>query len=170
MNRRDREIEWTESGDRSLVAVAPPPPKMKPSIGESGSGGWLWRPSISPKIPTSCATILEGNNFSQLSLGFLFIWICKLNCLRAVSVHGVSYECKLCLTLHNNEGNYLAHTQGKRHQTNLAKRAAREAKDAPAQPQPHKRKVSVRKTGFVSILCGFAFKFKLVNYRCEVCV
>lgn len=58
-----------------------------------------------------------------------------------------SYECKLCLTLHNNEGNYLAHTQGKRHQTNLAKRAAREAKDAPAQPQPNKRKVNVRKTG-----------------------
>ncbi|KAB2622425.1 splicing factor 3A subunit 2-like [Pyrus ussuriensis x Pyrus communis] len=60
--------------------------------------------------------------------------------------HLGSYECKLCLTLHNNEGNYLAHTQGKRHQTNLAKRAAREAKDAPAQPQPHKRKVNVRKT------------------------
>lgn len=60
--------------------------------------------------------------------------------------HLGSYECKLCLTLHNNEGNYLAHTQGKRHQTNLAKRAAREAKDAPAQPQPHKRKVSIRKT------------------------
>ncbi|MQL79810.1 hypothetical protein Taro_012261 [Colocasia esculenta] len=56
--------------------------------------------------------------------------------------HLGSYECKLCLTLHNNEGNYLAHTQGKRHQTNLAKRAAREAKDAPAQPQPHKRKVA----------------------------
>ncbi|XP_039126715.1 splicing factor 3A subunit 2 [Dioscorea cayenensis subsp. rotundata] len=60
--------------------------------------------------------------------------------------HLGSYECKLCLTLHNNEGNYLAHTQGKRHQTNLAKRAAREAKDSPAQPQPHKRKVSLRKT------------------------
>ncbi|GAB4847976.1 Splicing factor 3A subunit 2 [Ancistrocladus abbreviatus] len=59
--------------------------------------------------------------------------------------HLGSYECKLCLTLHNNEGNYLAHTQGKRHQTNLAKRAAREAKDAPAQPQPHKRKVAPRK-------------------------
>eukprot|EP01114_Cavostelium_apophysatum_P000392 TRINITY_DN1035_c0_g1_i1.p1 TRINITY_DN1035_c0_g1~~TRINITY_DN1035_c0_g1_i1.p1 ORF type:complete len:258 (-),score=24.24 TRINITY_DN1035_c0_g1_i1:13-690(-) len=41
--------------------------------------------------------------------------------------HLGSYECKLCLTLHNNEGNYLAHTQGKRHQTNLARRAAREA-------------------------------------------
>ncbi|KAH9671137.1 Matrin-type domain-containing protein [Citrus sinensis] len=61
--------------------------------------------------------------------------------------HLGSYECKLCLTLHNNEGNYLAHTQGKRHQTNLAKRAAREAKDAPAQPQPHKRKVNVLKIG-----------------------
>ncbi|CAI9268025.1 unnamed protein product [Lactuca saligna] len=60
--------------------------------------------------------------------------------------HLGSYECKLCLTLHNNEGNYLAHTQGKRHQTNLAKRAAREAKDAPAQPQPHKRAVNLRKT------------------------
>ncbi|KAL8094801.1 uncharacterized protein LOC141692786 [Apium graveolens] len=60
--------------------------------------------------------------------------------------HLGSYECKLCLTLHNNEGNYLAHTQGKRHQTNLAKRAAREAKDAPAQPQPHKRKVNLKKS------------------------
>lgn len=44
--------------------------------------------------------------------------------------HLGSYECKLCLTLHNNEGNYLAHTQGKRHQTNLARRAAKEASDA----------------------------------------
>ncbi|KAL6977373.1 Splicing factor 3A subunit 2 [Sarracenia purpurea var. burkii] len=60
--------------------------------------------------------------------------------------HLGSYECKLCLTLHNNEGNYLAHTQGKRHQTNLAKRAAREAKEAPALPQPHKRKVSLKKS------------------------
>ena len=38
--------------------------------------------------------------------------------------HLGSYECKLCLTVHNNEGNYLAHTQGKRHQQNLARRAA----------------------------------------------
>ncbi|PRQ17075.1 putative Zinc finger, U1-type, SF3A2 domain-containing protein [Rosa chinensis] len=60
--------------------------------------------------------------------------------------HLGSYECKLCLTLHNNEGNYLAHTQGKRHQTYLAKRAAREANDIPTQPQSHKRKVSIRKT------------------------
>lgn len=46
--------------------------------------------------------------------------------------HLGSYECKLCLTMHANEGNYLAHTQGKRHQQNLAKRAARDAKDADA--------------------------------------
>ena len=48
--------------------------------------------------------------------------------------HFCNYECKLCLTLHNNKGNYLAHSQGKRHKTNLAKRVAWEAKDAPAQP------------------------------------
>ncbi len=33
--------------------------------------------------------------------------------------HLGTYECKLCLTLHNNEGSYLAHTQGKKHQSNL---------------------------------------------------
>ncbi len=38
--------------------------------------------------------------------------------------HLGSYECRLCLTLHPNEGNYLAHTQGKRHQENLARRGA----------------------------------------------
>ncbi|KAI8820162.1 uncharacterized protein EV422DRAFT_531880 [Fimicolochytrium jonesii] len=44
--------------------------------------------------------------------------------------HLGSYECKLCLTLHNNEGSYLAHTQGKKHQTNLARRAAKDAHDS----------------------------------------
>ena len=37
--------------------------------------------------------------------------------------HLGSYECKLCLTLHRDEANYLAHTQGKKHQHGLAKRA-----------------------------------------------
>ncbi|MEW5302282.1 MAG: hypothetical protein WDW38_000301 [Sanguina aurantia] len=54
-------------------------------------------------------------------------------------------ECRLCLTLHTNEGNYLAHTQGKRHQQALAKRAAREAQDKPVAPAPNKR-ASVKKT------------------------
>lgn len=48
--------------------------------------------------------------------------------------HLGSYECKLCLTLHNNEGSYLAHTQGKKHQANLARRAAKEKAEAPSQP------------------------------------
>lgn len=63
--------------------------------------------------------------------------------------HLGSYECKLCLTLHNNEGSYLAHTQGKKHQANLARRAAKEAKDAPAQPAPIKAQVDIKK--FVKI-------------------
>mmetsp|Transcript_4722 Transcript_4722/g.4618 ORF Transcript_4722/g.4618 Transcript_4722/m.4618 type:complete len:130 (+) Transcript_4722:44-433(+) len=41
--------------------------------------------------------------------------------------HLGTYECKLCLTLHTNEGSYLAHTQGKKHQVNLARRAAKDA-------------------------------------------
>lgn len=63
--------------------------------------------------------------------------------------HLGSYECKLCLTLHNNEGSYLAHTQGKKHQANLARRAAKEAKEAPAQPAPEKARVDIKK--FVKI-------------------
>lgn len=61
--------------------------------------------------------------------------------------HLGSYECKLCLTLHTNEGNYLAHTQGKRHQTNLARRAAREKQlEQPASVAPTKKKLQPRKT------------------------
>lgn len=59
--------------------------------------------------------------------------------------HLGSYECKLCLTLHNNEGNYLAHTQGRRHQSNLARRAAREARDAPVHA-PSVRRIQPRRT------------------------
>lgn len=39
--------------------------------------------------------------------------------------HLGSVECKLCLSLHATDGGYLAHTAGRRHQTNLARRAAR---------------------------------------------
>ncbi|RKP00859.1 hypothetical protein CXG81DRAFT_29882 [Caulochytrium protostelioides] len=44
--------------------------------------------------------------------------------------HQGSYDCKLCQTHHLNEASYLAHTQGKKHQTNLGRRAARDAYDA----------------------------------------
>lgn len=60
--------------------------------------------------------------------------------------HLGQYECKLCLTLHMNEGNYLAHTQGKRHQYNLGRRAAQEARDRDVLPQPVKQKISIRKS------------------------
>lgn len=59
--------------------------------------------------------------------------------------HLGQYECRLCLTLHKNEGNYLAHTQGKRHQQNLAKRAAKEAAEKQALPAPQRR-LAIKKT------------------------
>ena len=40
-----------------------------------------------------------------------------------------TYECRLCLTIHINEASYLAHTQGKKHQTNLNKRLLIEQKN-----------------------------------------
>ena len=49
--------------------------------------------------------------------------------------HLGTYECKLCLTLHANEANYLAHTQGKRHQSNLKRRAAMEMKKESSKPR-----------------------------------
>lgn len=54
--------------------------------------------------------------------------------------HLGTYECKLCLTLHTNEANYLAHTQGKKHQQGLARRAhmekLRSEKEGTALPTP----------------------------------
>lgn len=49
--------------------------------------------------------------------------------------HLGTYECKLCLTLHANEGNYLAHTQGRRHQSNLRRRAALDSKKEASKPR-----------------------------------
>ncbi|CAD7944080.1 unnamed protein product [Amoebophrya sp. A120] len=66
--------------------------------------------------------------------------------------HVGTFECKLCLTVHTNEGSYLAHTQGKKHQINLARRQEREKKLAAANafsvPVP---KDMVKKTGTIKI-------------------
>eukprot|EP01119_Soliformovum_irregulare_P008418 TRINITY_DN21535_c0_g1_i1.p1 TRINITY_DN21535_c0_g1~~TRINITY_DN21535_c0_g1_i1.p1 ORF type:complete len:214 (-),score=39.92 TRINITY_DN21535_c0_g1_i1:42-683(-) len=59
--------------------------------------------------------------------------------------HLGSYECKLCLTGHNNVGNYLAHTQGKRHQTNLARRSMKDAKEGPIIPALVKKAIVPKK-------------------------
>jgi splicing factor 3A subunit 2 len=53
--------------------------------------------------------------------------------------HLGSYECRLCLTIHTNEGSYLAHTQGKKHQTNLARRQAKELSNQPLLPHQVKK-------------------------------
>jgi splicing factor 3A subunit 2 len=58
------------------------------------------------------------------------------------------------LTLHTNEGSYLAHTQGKKHQANLARRAAREARDGNTTgsgPTPAANKAAAPKKQFVKI-------------------
>eukprot|EP00922_Rhytidocystis_sp_ex-Travisia-forbesii_P034175 GHVS01050779.1.p1 GENE.GHVS01050779.1~~GHVS01050779.1.p1 ORF type:complete len:236 (+),score=26.77 GHVS01050779.1:175-882(+) len=52
--------------------------------------------------------------------------------------HLGQFECRLCLTLHTNEASYLSHTQGKKHQTNLSRRAAKEKANAAVFPQPLK--------------------------------
>ena len=57
------------------------------------------------------------------------------------------YECRLCLTLHTNEGSYLAHTQGKKHQTNLTRRSAKENNIKPEQPKKIEKKRIFQKIG-----------------------
>lgn len=70
------------------------------------------------------------------------------SCLRT---HLGTLECRLCLTLHVNEGSYLAHTQGKKHQTNLARRAARDNKESTLMIQAPSSAPQVRKKVFVKI-------------------
>ena len=63
--------------------------------------------------------------------------------------HLGSFECKLCGTTHPTEGNYLHHTQCKRHQHYLAKRIAKDKRDAgegSVNRAPTRKRVQVRKT------------------------
>ena len=64
-------------------------------------------------------------------------------------------ECRLCLTVHANDGSYLSHIQGKKHQTNLARRAARETQEdtsatllAPKAEVPKKSFVKIGRPGY----------------------
>ena len=68
--------------------------------------------------------------------------------------HVGTFECRLCLTVHTNEGSYLAHTQGKKHQVNLARRQQREKQAAEQGPGGTAVSVPtniVKKTGGVKI-------------------
>ena len=74
--------------------------------------------------------------------------------------HLGTIECRLCLTMHANEGSYLSHTQGKKHQTNLQRRAALEARSndadakattallAPVPEMPKKTFVKIGRPGY----------------------
>ena len=69
--------------------------------------------------------------------------------------HLGSFECRLCLTVHQNDGSYLAHTQGKKHQTNLARRAAREQKEGKGEVDPQTGlPVGVVGAGFAALGLG----------------
>ena len=63
--------------------------------------------------------------------------------------HLGNYECTVCLTFHTNEASYLAHTQGKRHQTNLKARELKDARErgmtAPQEVGPRKPQLKVFK-------------------------
>lgn len=66
--------------------------------------------------------------------------------------HAGQVECKLCLTVHATEASYLSHTQGRKHQTNLARRAAKEKLTQNVLPQPktvaHKRGIKIGRPGY----------------------
>jgi len=61
--------------------------------------------------------------------------------------HLGQFECRLCMTVHPTIANYLAHTQGKRHQEALARRAAKMKAESeqPAMPK-QRQKIAPRKT------------------------
>jgi len=84
--------------------------------------------------------------------------------------HLGTFECKLCLTLHPNEGNYLAHTQGKRHQSNLGRRAAMEAKSssakvAPTESAPKKKVMTIGRPGYKVIAVHECFNYEYYVYN-----
>lgn len=70
----------------------------------------------------------------DLTKGHRFLFVTNSQDPYFIKTHMGSYECKLCLTVHVNDGSYLAHTQGKKHQTNLARRAAMEQKSGIRDP------------------------------------
>jgi splicing factor 3A subunit 2 len=78
--------------------------------------------------------------------------------------HLGTYECKLCLTLHSNEGSYLAHTQGKKHQQNLARRAAKLAQQHGGVAAPALaligRKAAAQKLPRIGLPEHYAFKIR----------
>ncbi|KAH0474101.1 MAG: hypothetical protein KVP17_000685 [Porospora cf. gigantea B] len=71
-------------------------------------------------------------------------------------------ECRLCLTLHPNEANYLSHTQGRKHQTHLNRRLLKEKMELQtASPAPR----SVVRKGVACVRIGRP-GYKVTKLRC----
>ena len=67
--------------------------------------------------------------------------------------HLGTFECRLCLTSHPSESNYLSHTQGKKHQLNLQRRMEKEERDstviqAPRMKMPKRRRPRIGRPGY----------------------
>lgn len=62
--------------------------------------------------------------------------------------HLGSYECRLCLTMHDTVGSYIAHSKGNKHQINLQKRLAKEMKNSKKLIKP---KLNIPKNDLVRI-------------------
>lgn len=82
--------------------------------------------------------------------------------------HLGQFECVLCLTIHTSEASYFSHTQAKKHQANLSRRAAREAaknnQALPAISQPASTPLS---PAVGSVKCGRP-QFTCSKVRCPV--
>ncbi|KAH8739397.1 hypothetical protein FG386_000369 [Cryptosporidium ryanae] len=72
-------------------------------------------------------------------------------------------ECRLCSTIHTNEGSYLSHTQGRKHQTNLAYRASKDK--APQIIQKSERFDGERDEKRESVLKIGQPKYKVTRHR-----
>ena len=62
--------------------------------------------------------------------------------------HLGQFECKLCHTLHLTLGSYITHTQGKKHTSNIRRRALVQFSKEPDKPNSQIKKKAIGKPGF----------------------
>lgn len=105
-----------------------------------------------------------GGSQIGISRGYTRITVAKMGSIYGLSMINCRLPCGLT-EVGLSPLSLPVHVQGKRHQQNLAKRAAREAADKPVQPQPQRR-ASVRKTGMDPFLFYY---FKIAGFSVTAC-